>query len=138
MLVIDDLQTTTGLVIKEDQDRDGVYETTLVLDTDVRLYPWNATGDGVPWTELRAEPIVSFSPYDRAFEVTGKFGWTAVPTLVKQACLVQTLRLFKRKDAPFGVSGSPELGSEVRLLAKLDPDVALLVSTLRRYDGEFG
>ena len=138
VVTIDDLQTTTGLVIKEDEDRDGVFETTLVLDTDVRLYPWNATAEGRPWTELRAEPTETFSCHPRAFEVTGNWGWTTVPTLIKQACLIQAGRIFKRKDSPMGIAGSPELGSEIRLLARLDPDVAVLVSALRRYDGEFG
>lgn len=137
IVVIDDLQTTTGLVVKEDADRDGVFEKTLVLDTDFRLYSWNAAVSGRPWTEIRAEPSVSFTCNPRGFEVTGRFGWTTVPTIVKQACLTQAGRFFKRKDSPMGVAGSPELGSEIRLLAKLDPDVAVAVSTLARYDEGF-
>lgn len=51
-----------------------------------------------------------------------------IPDAVKLACTIQAARFFKRRDAAFGVAGSPELGNELRLLAKLDPDVALLVS----------
>jgi hypothetical protein len=40
---------------------------------------------------------------------------------------MQASRLLSRRDAPFGIAGSPEMGSEMRLLAKLDPDVDLLV-----------
>lgn len=63
-------------------------------------------------------------------QIEGTFGWTAVPDAVKQATLIQANRLLKRRDAPFGVAGSPEMGSEMRLLARVDPDVAV---TLRHY-----
>jgi hypothetical protein len=50
-----------------------------------------------------------------------------VPSAVKQACLIQASRFFTRRYAPFGVAGSPESGSEMRLLAKVDPDVAVIL-----------
>jgi hypothetical protein len=48
--------------------------------------------------------------------------------MVKQACLIQTARWFKRQDAPFGVLGSPEFGNYTRLQAALDPDVQMMLS----------
>jgi hypothetical protein len=53
---------------------------------------------------------------------------TPVPKMVKLATQLQASRWFKRRDAPFGVLGSPELGNYTRLLDKLDPDVQLLIS----------
>lgn len=53
-----------------------------------------------------------------------------VPGPVELACLIQASRWFKRKDAPFGIAGSPELGSELRLLSKLDPDVEVLLDAV--------
>lgn len=84
-------------------------------------------------------------PYQRLFfadrnargevEVTGLFGWAAVPEAIKQATLLQANRLRARRDAPLGVAGSPETGSELRLLARLDPDVEVLVRGYRRVWG---
>jgi len=50
-----------------------------------------------------------------------------VPTTVKQATLLQASRVFARREAPFGVAGSPDMGSELRLLEKVDPDVAVML-----------
>ena len=52
-----------------------------------------------------------------------------VPDSIKLACELQATRLFKRKDAAFGVLGSPEFGTFSRLQSKLDPDVELLLGT---------
>ena len=54
--------------------------------------------------------------------------FSPVPASVKLATEMQASRWAKRRDAPFGVAGSPELGSELRLLPKLDPDVEVLLS----------
>lgn len=136
-VVIDDLMTTTGLVIQTDTNGDGSYATTLTLDTEVVLWPPNAAADGRPWTALIAAPgglgLGPFPCGENYVKVTAKWGWTAVPAEVKQACLIQASRLFKRKDSPFGIAGSPEMGSELRLLQSLDPDVAVLVSGVRRW-----
>jgi hypothetical protein len=136
-VAIDDLMTTDDLVVKTD-DGSGAFATTLALDSDYRLYPWNAAADERPWTSLAVDAGVTFTQggtgsfADRALEVTGLWGWTTTPTTVIQACLLQAGRLFKRKDAPFGVAGSPEIGSEIRLLAQIDPDVAVLLDPFRR------
>lgn len=134
---IDDLMTTTGLVISSDTNGDGTYATTLVLNTDVRLYPANAAADGLPWTSLVAnwDAAVLQTPnafFDRSIRVTAQWGWTAFPTEVVQATLIQASRFFKRRDAPFGIAGSPEMGSELRLLAKPDPDVMVMLDRVRR------
>lgn len=136
---IDDLMTTTDLVVKTDTAGDGTFATTLVLSTDYRLAPPNAAADGFSWTLVQLAPRVTVPSGldypDRAFEVTAKWGWTAVPAVVDQACLIQASRFFVRKNAPFGIAGSPELGSEMRLLAKLDPDVQALLAPVVRYWG---
>lgn len=119
-VLIDDLMTETGLAIESDG--------TSV--TDYTLLPLNADGNGRPWTRIRFGETVSTTLGQ--LEVTAKFGWTAVPDTVKEATLLQASRIFKRKSAPFGVAGSPEMGSEVRLLAKVDPDVQVMLSEYRR------
>lgn len=132
-VVIDDLMSVAGLAVKVDDRGEGVFGTALTLDTEVRLYPWNAPAEGRPWTMLIGAAGASWPFRERAIEVTAKWGWAAVPAEVRQACLIQASRLFVRKNSPFGVAGSPEMGSELRLLNKLDPDVAVLLSGVRRY-----
>ena len=135
-LTIDPISTTTGLVVKTDDNNDGTFETTWTLDTDFRLEPINATAAGVPWDRLvalgtRWFPRLAYRP---GVQVTARFGWPAgaAPSSVKQATLLQAALLWKRKDAPFGVAGSVEFGSEIRLLAKLDPNAQDLLRPYRR------
>lgn len=130
-VVIDDLMDTTGLVVKTGSG-DGTFPTTLTLDSQVRLFPWNAAADGRPYIMLVGIGGTRWTRGERTVEVTARWGWSAVPAQVKQACLLQAARIFRRKDAPFGILGSPELGSEIRLLSSLDPDVAVLLGGLRR------
>ncbi len=125
---VDDFQSTSGLVVKTDLDGDGVYETAI---TDFRKLPVNAAANGYPWTDL--ELHANASRVAGSLEVTALWGWTAVPVTIKQATLLQAARLVKRRDSPFGVAGSPDMGNELRLLAKLDPDVLALVNAYRRY-----
>lgn len=117
---IDDLMTVTGLSISTD-----------AAVTDYSLKPSNAAPKGKPWTLLVLNEGGTCE--DDGVTVTAQFGWAAVPTAVKQATLMQAARFFKRRDAAFGVAGSPELGSELRLLAKVDPDVAVALGPYQRW-----
>lgn len=135
-LDVDPISSETGLVVEVDNDNDGTFETAWTIGTDFRLEPINAEAAGMPWTRLvslgaRWFPRLAYRPGVR---VTAKFGWPGgtAPAPIKNATLIQASRLFKRKDAPFGVAGSVEFGSEIRLLAKLDPDVETLVRPYRR------
>ena len=135
-LEVDPISTLTGLVVATDENGDGTYETTWTINTDFRMEPVNAAAAGDPWTRIiglgtRQFPRLQYRP---GVSVTASFGWPGgtAPAAVKNATLIQASRLFKRKDAPFGVAGSVEFGSEVRLLAKLDPDVESLLKPYRR------
>lgn len=131
---IEDLMSTTNLVVKTDDGTD-TFDTTLTLNDDYRLAPYNAAADVRPWTSIVAASGVALPTRERCLEVTALWGWAAVPGEVLQACLLQAGRIFKRKDAPFGILGSPQTGSEIRLLSKLDPDVAVLLSSVVRWWG---
>lgn len=115
---IDDLASDAGLTVL-DAAGDEV--------TGVELRPLNAALKGVPYTELRCSsggPLTAES---------GHWGWAAEPQAVKMGALLQAARLAARRDSPFGIAGSPSEGSEVRLLASLDPD---LRTSLKRYRRE--
>ncbi len=65
--------------------------------------------------------------------IVGNWGWLVAPAPVKEATAIQATRLWKRKDAPFGIVGSAEFGT-LRSLGKIDPDVAELVRPYVRYE----
>jgi hypothetical protein len=118
-VAIDDLQTAAGLVVK-------VGATTV---TDYTLEPRNAVADGLAFTRLifgpNAEAVPSAADGFLVSVTANPWGWTAFPTAVVQACKIQSDRLANRRNSPYGVAGSPDLGNELRLLAKVDPDVAV-------------
>lgn len=134
---VDDLMTSVGLVFKVDTNADQSYGTTLTLGTDFDMWPRNAPANGKPWTHIvfRRSPAAYMQRWAAGVQVTANWGWSAVPTEVKQACLIQAGRFFVRNNALFGIAGSPEIGSEMRLLDRLDPDVALIVGINKRWWG---
>lgn len=131
-LVIPDLVTLTAL--KTDDDGDRVYETTWTA-TDYDLEPYNAALDNKPYTQIRVSPNgnYSFPTTRKGTEITGLWGWPAVPKMASEATLLLATRLYKRKDAPFGVIGSAELG-QLQVIARTDPDVKLLITKLSRLE----
>lgn len=124
---IDDLMTVAGLAVTAPAGAITVYGPK----------PVNAAAEGRPWTRLVVDPTSPVKPttVEDDITVTAQYGWTTVPATVKQATLMQASRLFKRRDAPFGVAGSPDVGSELRLLAKVDPDVAVVLGPYIRWWG---
>ena len=129
---IDDLMTTVGLVVNADLADDGTY--TDLID-ELALRPVNAAAKARPWTRIVVHPTSAHHPNgrDAAVEVVARFGWTTVPTEVKEAALLQASRFGARRDSPYGVAGSPELGSEVRLARRVDPDVAVSLTGVIRW-----
>jgi hypothetical protein len=131
-VLIDDLMTTVGLQVATDPLTDETFSGS-VADAYV-LMPRNAAPRGVPWTRLDITSASTATPAapERAVQVTARWGWTEVPPAVVQATVLQAARLLARRNAPFGVAGSPDAGSEVRLLAKLDPDVLTSIRPYQR------
>lgn len=119
---IDDVQTAAGLEV-------AVSNETL---TGYTLEPRNAAPSGRPWTRLVVDSDSAVVPTGCEYEVavTAVWGWTTVPVSVEQATYLQASRLISRRDSPYGVAGSPAAGTELRLLARVDPDVAV---SLRPY-----
>jgi hypothetical protein len=118
-------------------DADGVTVTSDVTAiTTYTLEPRNAPSRDQPYTRIlfASGAVVSTQPDLIALE-SGSFGWESVPLTIKQATLLQASRIFKRRDAPFGVAGSPDMGNELRLLAQVDPDVAVMLKPYYRWWG---
>jgi hypothetical protein len=129
---VDDFQTLTGLAIAYDDNDDGVFDKTVDV---YRTWPFNADEEGRPWTTIIVDPDSANTPgaAQGATRVTAFWGWSAVPATVKQATFLQASRFFQRRGAPFGVAGSPDVGSELRLLSKVDPDVEVALGPYRRW-----
>lgn len=125
LVAIDDLATATSLVVEVD----GTAVTAYTLE------PRNAVLKGKVWETLVFDTDSPTLPTGDEFEVaiTALWGWSSVPSAVKQACLMQASRFLARRDSPFGVAGSPDMGNELRLLAKLDPDVCVSLSAYIRW-----
>jgi hypothetical protein len=132
-LEIDDLIEPTEIASRANQS--GPFNTFWNLDTDVMYEPVNNPENGRPVTRLLAVTRYVF-PYffPQTVKITGVWGYSSVPYEVELACKIQASRLFIRKQSPFGIAGSVELGT-VRLNSRLDPDVEILLKTFRRNFG---
>lgn len=100
---VDDFYDVTGLIIQSGGN-------TWAAD-DYVLHPRNGVVDGQPgwpYCEVHAAGSLSFST---GLSVTAKWGWSAVPAPVKQACLIMAAETFQIKDAPFGVAGMDQFGA---------------------------
>jgi hypothetical protein len=125
-LDVPDLVEITTL--KTDEGYDGTFERTWAT-TDYHLTPYGALDDGRSYGRIiRAlDGDYYFPRGTRSVEITGTFGYEEVPSAVRQATLIQATRLFKRKDAPFGVIGSAEMG-QLQVVPTIDPDIKLLLA----------
>ena len=103
--------------------------------TGYHLEPRNAAANGKPWEQLVIDPTSTAKPTgdDYLITIDAPWGWDAVPTQVTQAALLQGSRFMARRVSPFGVAGSPDQGNELRLLARVDPDVAVSLRGLIRW-----
>lgn len=133
---VDDFHTTTGLVVKVDTSADGTFDQTWTLDTDFQVEPLNGITNGIqnhPFNKLRAIDTKTFKPSHRArLQVTARWGWASVPDPVREACVIQSVHVFKASAAALGVAGFGDIGV-VRLRQALHPTAEALISRYARY-----
>lgn len=127
---VDPLVSVTTLATDSDIDR--TYSTTWAA-TDYDLMPANAASTDRPYTWIEQAPDGDYNFPTRSLGVklTAVYGWPAVPSDVAEAALLWAERLFKRKDAPFGIASFIEAG-EMRLIKEMDPDVQTLLKPFVR------
>jgi hypothetical protein len=122
--------------VKTDSAGDGTFETTWSA-SDFQLLPANAAtyAEARPYRQVKAVGGNTF-PYcrdlgarDDRVEIVGVFGWPALPTAVKQACLIHSAELLKLKDAPFGVAGLGDFGP---IRVRMNPRAQALLDPYRR------
>lgn len=123
-----DFANTTGLVIKTDDDDDGVFETPWDV-ADYQVEPLNPY-DGRPYNRITAVGAREFplpywehhrflpTTYERDYrpsrrarvQVTANWGWDVVPRQVAMACQILAIDNFKSKDLTGTTTGIAELG----------------------------
>ena len=117
-LHVDDISTTTGLVVKYDDDDDGVYETT-VSSSEFQLLPINQVVGGILISPFYIVELISdgnhewpldYSSNRPRAEITAKWGYSEVPEPIRQATLMLASELFAMRNAPLGVAGVGDFG----------------------------
>ena len=119
---------------------DGLTFDTTLASTDYQLEPLNGISGGLstPFTQIRAVGDYLWPAYspqtifhlEASVQVVGVFGWSAVPTAIKQATIILAMRLFKRLDSPLGIAGFGDMG-QMRV-GRFDPDVDALLAPFRK------
>jgi hypothetical protein len=134
---VDDISTTTGLIVKVDSSGTGTYATTLTISTHVLLMPRNAAHrvpvwpyTGIVLTPEAAAyfPVGGVRP---SVQVTAKYGWPAVPDDITRACLIQATQLFKAGDAVFGGLSFGD-GAYMRVRSAMNPMAEALLDPYRK------
>jgi len=118
------------------------YDTTWPT-TDFQLEPLNGVAAGLvqPYTRVRAIGLNLFPIWNvtgtysnfASVQITGVFGWSTVPTAIKQAAILLAMRQFKRYDSPLGVAGFGDIG--VMRVGRVDPDVEALLMPFKKLVG---
>jgi hypothetical protein len=133
----DDIISVT--TIKSDSNGDGTFDITWA-STDFQLEPLNGLAGGIatPATRIRSIGNYLWPVYEprnvnssqASVQVTGVFGFASVPSAIKQATILSSLRAYKRYESPTGVLGFSDMGA-IRI-GRLDPDVMRLVDPYRK------
>ena len=133
---IDDLQ---GLTTLETSSDGNSFDTTWTA-SDYQLEPLNGVAGGLtqPATRIRAIgdylfpiwSVLNTNANEATVRITGTWGWATVPTAIKQATVLYSMRQFKRYDSPLGVAGFGDIGA-IRV-SRFDPDVEAMLSPYRK------
>lgn len=121
---------TRGRMVR---DRSGI---RLLVD-DIGHHEVDVDGGSVdldpPDALVKGQPVTALirPSWPERVTVTARWGWPAIPQVVREATLIQAIRLFKRKDSAEGVLGSAEWGA-VRV-SRMDPDVQALIGHLVKH-----
>lgn len=130
----DDIVTVTDVLV----DYTGYAESFSSLGaSSVIPGPVNSANQAIPfpYTYLEAKPSTVLAVSPGWVKVRGIFGWPEVPKAVKDATLLQTIRLFKTRDVPLGLVGGADSLGVLRLPGGLHPDARMLLEPYKRHQG---
>lgn len=138
VLRCDDFWTTDDLVVKTDDDDDGVFETTWTITTDFVVEPEGGRVDGLSGFPFwRVVPVGSrsfpTSGRRRRVQVTARWGWEAVPPAITRATKVAVGSFGKVRGAEHGVAGFADFGA-VRIPVDQLRLIEMSIQSYRRVD----
>jgi hypothetical protein len=112
----------------------GTTTYTTWAATDYILWPYNALLEGLPYQRLDVDEVNGTKEYwvryPKAVKIVGKFGFaTAIPEEIKEACVIQAVRWFKRSQQAFqDTAAIIELG-QLRYTQRIDPDIQTILES---------
>jgi len=117
-----------------DEDGDGIMDTEWDAPDNER-WPRNAMSRGEPYRGIvvTLTGTKRFPLHRNAVELSSTFGWVPCPPAIKQATFILASRLFKRRDAPFGVAGANAFG-QLTVIRAEDAGVMALITPYRRLE----
>lgn len=120
--------------VATDDNFDQSY-TTVWAASDFMVEPVNNALRGWPFSRLIAIDRYIW-PYNlpQTVRIKAVWGYPSIPAEISMGTKIQASRLFIRRQSPFGIAGTPELGT-VRLSSRLDPDVEALIKPFRKMNG---
>jgi hypothetical protein len=137
LLETDDIIAVTS--IKSDTTGEGGFDQTWAT-TDYQLEPLNGLAGGIatPFTRVRAVGDYLWPVYEprdinagqASVQIVARFGFASIPSAIKQATILSSLRAYKRYESPTGVLGFSDIG--VVRVGRLDPDVERLIQPYRK------
>jgi hypothetical protein len=138
LLQIDDLTQLASVAV--DRGGTGTYTETWTQGVDFVLEPFNAPAENPqrPYETLRVRLLSGrwFPPYiERSVQVTGQFGWPAVPDDVTAACGILASTLLRRsREAPFGIVMAGIDSTAAMRIGRTDPQVYMLLRDYTRHE----
>lgn len=129
VIEIDDLYDSAGLLVEIDTGNDDVYGEFI---TDYVLRPKNALAQKRVYTQIAVSTRSNIQPVyfpDSARVTTDKWGWSAFPVTIKEGAAIQGHRFAKRRQSPLGTTGSPQKGTEQKVIEDVDPDIELMLKS---------
>lgn len=136
VLKVDGFSTITGLVVKTDTSRDGTFATTWA-STDYELLPLSGGNyasrpyDTISAIGGKLFTLPVYGGRTGLVQVTARWGWAAVPYPIRSAALLISCDLWKRRDAPFGIT-TTEFGP-IRVSGDIVGKLRGLVGPYRRH-----
>lgn len=104
--------------------------------TDYDLFPYNEStmSEPEPYRWLDKTPLGTYQfpvGVPKGVKLDAIFGWNAVPSAITRACLLWSMRWFKRLKTPLGVAAASFLGETTVKFPPPDPDVMALLSNYK-------
>ena len=131
-LFVDDIASVdSDVTIEIDNNGDGTFDFTFA-QSDFVLSPYNAEVLSIPYQKVETSYSGQYLfpvKVRKGVKITAKWGWKGgVPKPIKEACLLQSERLFKRFSTPLGSESMTALGRMTLSIPSLDPDVINLIN----------